>query len=354
MSRITTKLAAAACAVSAASILLVAGCGDAAKQMAGNLGSTVAGGLLGGGGGGGGGGNEQQQQQLAGNNDNNANQNGPVPTQMQLPDAAAIQSARSGGGTFDQQLATALQPQQAAAHQGAVNNGRGVVQTLGNDRYRAVCSDFVASAAEQQKTDVWCWAACVQMVNKYNGVDVTQAEIASRIHGQATDANGNLDPEKVKRAGTTEIMLALNPEFSDDVNRQAGDAAAAAVRNRGKVSLDLDATSTALAVFREKAYTDNDMIADVARGVPVVVGLKDPTGNTGHAYVVHAATYTATKGALPGQYSYALESVEAVDPWEGKGVSIPAGEFRQRVGFKISQARAREVLERHRNAVKVK
>ena len=350
MRKSTTRMAAAACAVAAAAIVFVGGCGDAAKQMAGNLGSTVAGGFTSFGGGGG---NEQQQQQQLASNDN-ANPNGPVPTQMQVPDAAAIHSARNSGGTLDQQLATALQPQQAAARQAAANNGRGAVQTLGNDRYRAACTDFVALAAEQQRTDVWCWAACVQMVNKYNGVDVTQAEIASRIHGQATDANGNLDPEKVKRAGTTEIMLALNPEFQDDVNRQAGDAAVAAIRNRGKVSVDYDALGTGLAVFREKAYTDNDMIADVARGVPVVVGLKDLTGNTGHAYVVHATTYTATKGALPGHYTYALEAVEAVDPWEGKPVTIPANEFRQRCGFKISQARAREVLERHRNAVQVK
>src|SRR5688572_13463069 len=109
MRKSTTKMAAAAaCAVSAASILFVGGCGDAAKQMAGNLGSSVRGGLTSLGGSG----NEQQQQQLANNsnNNNNGNANGPVPTQMQVPDAAAIQSARDGGGTFDQQLATALQP----------------------------------------------------------------------------------------------------------------------------------------------------------------------------------------------------------------------------------------------------
>ena len=332
----TWTTAAAVCAVSAGVFAVSAGCGDSAKQMAGNLGSTVAEGWNRFG-------TEPGQQQAAAATDPNA----PAPTQMQPPpDPTQFRSMDTA--TLDQRLAQVLQPQQqsqqASAQQAAAqqtNTGRGAVQTLGQDRYRAACNEFVALAAEQQKTDVWCWAACVQMVNKYNGVETTQADIASRIHGQAADANGNLDPERVKRAGTTEIMLALNPEFQSNVTKEAVDGITAAIESHGKVNLSYDAKSTAMALFRERAYSDNDMIADVARGMPVVVGLKDKTGNTGHAYVVHATTYKATKGVLPGSYTYALESVEAVDPWDGKAVSIPAGEFRERCGFKISQARAR-------------
>ena len=352
MRKSTWKTAVVVCAMSAATMIVGAGaggCGDSAKQMAGNLGSTVAEGWNRFG-------TEPGQQQQAAASDPNA----PAPTQTQAVDPTQLRSLDAK--SLDHRFAQVINPQQqqqqqqAAAQQASAQqtSGRGAVQTLGQDRYRAACNDFVALAAEQQKTDVWCWAACVQMVNKYSGQETTQADIASRIHGQAVDADGNLDPERVKRAGTTEIMLALNPDFQQNVTKEAVDGITAAIKSQGKMNLSYDAKSTAMALFREKAYSDNDMIADVARGMPVVVGLKDKTGNTGHAYVVYGTTYKATKGVLPGSYTYALESVEAVDPWDGKAVTIPAGEFRERCGFKISQARAREVLERHRNAIQVK
>jgi hypothetical protein len=245
------------------------------------------------------------------------------------------------------------QPQIAAGQQPPAQApavaGRGAAETLAPGRYRATCKDFVGIAAEQQKTDVWCWAACVQMVNKYNGRQVTQAEIAGRIHGKATDASGRIDPEKVKRAGTLEIMLAMNPDLHDHFIRE-GVAGLLAGRD---LKVEFDPTQTALAWFQEKTYSDDHMIADLARGVPVVVGLKDPgNAQTGHAYVVHAATYGATPGAL-NSYTYSLESVEAVDPWTGRSVTIPADQFRSRVGFKISQQLARDVLIKHRQALKV-
>jgi hypothetical protein len=40
--------------------------------------------------------------------------------------------------------------------------------------------NFVASA---QETEVWCWAASVQMILNYYGLSVTQAEVVSRIFG---------------------------------------------------------------------------------------------------------------------------------------------------------------------------
>ena len=277
------------------------------------------------------------------------------------PQTQAQQSAAVAGAPQQLTQQVALLPQQvlnprAAApaqqkqQQAPAAPGRGAIETLAAERYRAACRDFVGIAAERQETDVWCWAACVQMVNNYNGRPSTQADIAERIHGKARDANGQVSAENVKRAGTMEIMLALNPDLHDHYIKEGF----AGLLNGRSLRVDVDPTQTLRAWFQERTYSDENMIADVARGMPVVVGLKDPSdAKTGHAYVVHAVTYRATPGALPKTYAYALESVEAVDPWPGKSVTIPAADFQARVGFKISQQLAREVLMKHRSALKV-
>jgi len=107
--------------------------------------------------------------------------------------------------------------------------------------------------------------------------------------------------------------------------------------------------ATIQGVLLQYTYNSGEMIKDIHRGMPVIVGLKDAGAKTGHAYVVHAVTYHGTPGtALASNLS--LRSIEAVDPWDGKAVTISAGDFQQRVGFMISQQRARQILQTHQSA----
>lgn len=66
----------------------------------------------------------------------------------------------------------------------------------------------------QQETNVWCWAACAQMVHKYFNPDsdITQAEIVKSILGTQEDAPSEA---VVEAASKREMMLALNPELKD-------------------------------------------------------------------------------------------------------------------------------------------
>jgi len=271
-----------------------------------------------------------------------------------VPAIVGCQDLQSGASNIYQRAKIAVAgddaQQQAAASAPTAptkGSGRGLVENTGNGDYRASCRNFVAMAAEKQETDVWCWAACVQMVSEYGGRKVSQAEIAGRIHGKATDANGNLIPEKVKRAGTMEIMVALNPEFQDQVTKDLSQQVAS-----GKVKdVDFDYKAVIEGFVLEKSYNVNDLIGDVAKGSPVVVGLKDPGGKTGHAYVVYAASYHADQGGVGAMMSpVQLKAVEAVDPWDGKSVTITGADFQSRVGFMISKDRSREVLQKYRSA----
>src|SRR5260370_13490759 len=41
-------------------------------------------------------------------------------------------------------------------------------------------ADFVAAAQAQ---DMWCWAACIQMILNFYGIPITQDEIVTRVYG---------------------------------------------------------------------------------------------------------------------------------------------------------------------------
>ena len=111
----------------------------------------------------------------------------------------------------------------------------------------------------KQRESNWCWAACVQMVLQYHGLDVTQEQVVQRIFGDLRD-----------RPATPEmVMHALN---------------ATAFSTKG-----IKARIAAL----DYRFQDSMYIQDLGRDWPLVVGLKGGVPiATGHCYVLVAVKYS--------------------------------------------------------------
>lgn len=137
-------------------------------------------------------------------------------------------------------------------------------------------------AQGKQRKDLWCWAATMQMVLNFHGVDVLQEDIVYRAFGDLRNQPASSTPQiaDVVRGWT----------FSDRV----GDAWA------------LDAVGV-------KQVDLIPMIEDLHFNSPLIVALANEpgaTGGSGHAYVLSAITYQVDARGLV----YPL-SVDLRDPW---------------------------------------
>lgn len=110
--------------------------------------------------------------------------------------------------------------------------------------------------AGRQRQQNWCWAACIQMVLNYHGINVTQEDIVTRVFGSLVDRPGQ--PE--------DIMTALTGW---------------GVMYNGQ-NAQIQASTT--------VYGPGDIISDLADKKPLIVGFTT-SYSVGHACVLTAATY---------------------------------------------------------------
>ena len=129
----------------------------------------------------------------------------------------------------------------------------------------------------RQKGDFWCWAACIEMVLRYHGMDVSQESMVQKIHGSLVDKAGQ----------PMEILQALT---GTGPNAQGG-------------------TSQVYAEGYTGLY--QYFIQDLINGYPLIVGLNYGT-EIGHAVVLTAVSFTAD---MYGQFF--PMSVVVRDPWPG-------------------------------------
>lgn len=138
--------------------------------------------------------------------------------------------------------------------------------------------DFVAAA---QRNSQWCWAAAIQMVLNYYGVNVLQEQIVARTYG--TDPYGHL-PDSAGRLET--ISLSLNNWSIDNAGRTY------VVRS----TLNWGAPSPAI------------LLQELRQGHPVIVSyLSSPT--TAHAVIVTGAQ------VVQSPTGPVLQSLVVRDPW---------------------------------------
>jgi hypothetical protein len=131
----------------------------------------------------------------------------------------------------------------------------------------------------RQRQDMWCWAATSQMVLNYAGVPVSQEEVVHRAFGGLR--NTTSDPASI--AVTLDGWKVVTAEGAP-------------------------------AVVRAEVYPVpgvGQMIADLSRGRPLIVGLRGGVPNApGHAYVATSITYDKNFLGWPIPVSVKLR-----DPW---------------------------------------
>jgi hypothetical protein len=76
-------------------------------------------------------------------------------------------------------------------------------------------TDRMTQAAAAQKGQMWCWAACIQMVLSLKGVSISQEEIVKQTFGSAVDLPGGFDDIQRRLTGrfntgwgTSQLLIA--------------------------------------------------------------------------------------------------------------------------------------------------
>lgn len=157
----------------------------------------------------------------------------------------------------------------------SVNNVRAQVIYVGipKDRF-----DYFASA---QRNSNWCWAASLQMIFNYYGINIEQEEIVRRSYG--TDPYGNLP----NWAGSFQVITAnLNNWNIDGSGKQY------AVNSS----------------FNWGAPSPSILINELSAQKPVLIGYRSGP-SSGHAVVITALSYIMTS------YGPQIQSLIVRDPF---------------------------------------
>lgn len=257
------------------------------------------------------------------------------------------------------------------------------IEMIGAETVQTDLAGFESVEAQQEEL-IWCWAACASMIHQYAGREVSQEEIATRIHGHAGDGE-----VKVAAASRFEVYKALAPEATAYNFEQLWEAIAEEVEAEvealkeavaeGDQIADVDVkvdASVGVDAALDKFFPEKRVpIAGLEAGQPAVVGLRNSATSTrGHLCVIVGAEYLkknellAAAGSLGEEtgLSNALMSadkretlatleeasmragfdpknvnwVEIVDPWEADDPDTEINEMRKRIDSEDFVARA--------------
>ena len=119
----------------------------------------------------------------------------------------------------------------------------------------ACVNDYMEYCHHCQYKENWCWAACVQMVLDYYGLDVTQSRIVKQAYGDVYNLTANKH----------EIIKALNGWYIYGCHIRAN---------------------------YERYKNAKTLIDAIACGRPLIIGLNERYTSTGHAYVLTHIFFT--------------------------------------------------------------
>ena len=125
----------------------------------------------------------------------------------------------------------------------------------------------------EQEMDMWCWAACIEMVLKYQGGSVTQQEIVRHAFGELVN----------KGANCYEITSTIDGWELPN----------------GRIS----------ASYADMPNCD-EIVYSLANKYPLIVGLNIPGQDIGHAYVLSACYFQRDQSGNKKPIAVALR-----DPW---------------------------------------
>lgn len=164
---------------------------------------------------------------------------------------------------------------------------------LGGDVYESgvLTSRLVVTAAPEtmgrQRRSNWCWAADLQTILRFHGLEVTQEQIVTRAFGDLLD----------RPQSPAAIAATVNGwTFSD-----AATGATAQVR----------AVASAMDALTIRSELENDR--------PPILGLSNEDGS-GHAYILTSITYRVVSG--PSGAGIVPLSVKLRDPWPDNPSSL--------------------------------
>lgn len=220
------------------------------------------------------------------------------------------------------------------------------------------CAGFARVEAEQEGND-WCWAACVNMVRKYNeNIEISQTSLAERYRGTAQDQTARYDEIIRALVESPDSLLRPRPDIMSEGSRAGlGDRFALEI-------LKLRAKAWAIDVGKRSAnaiIADLDLVtSELAAGHPVIVGLTfpdqtDPNKTRKHACVLFAMTRETDPGEEGPEiplFSWffrlfdgprcRVTSVRGFDPDRGYGrFDLTGPELKSRIIFAMSQAEAK-------------
>lgn len=156
-----------------------------------------------------------------------------------------------------------------------VYRGGTIYQIQGSGLYwAAVKTDYFREFVAQQRQDNWCWAACAQMVLNYQGVDVTQEDVVRRVFGAEYNRPGTAD-DIAKGTNGWHFKNHRIKSYTEQVNYS----------------------------------TATSLIIDLRDKYPLVVGLRMPGQDIGHAYVLTGISFYIKNNR------YYPQEVILRDPW---------------------------------------
>jgi Papain-like cysteine protease AvrRpt2 len=154
---------------------------------------------------------------------------------------------------------------------------QGEIYQLGNaNNYCA--GDYyneVETYKARQSYDNWCWAACIQMVLKKQGLYIDQCDIVMQGFGQSECKNQGADCATIETAASGWTIQ-----------------------------------DKAIKAYMDNQPTAHGLINDLAFKYPLVIGLDMPNQNIGHAYVLTAIYFRYDPNHQKIPYKVILR-----DPW---------------------------------------
>jgi hypothetical protein len=146
--------------------------------------------------------------------------------------------------------------------------------------YIGIPSNIFNYIASSQNMNQWCWAASIEMVLKYYGINIEQEDIVYKSYG--VDPFGQLP----NWAGSFQVITENLNNWGIDRNGQ---------------------TYYVRAIMGNGAPPPNLLINEISNKRPVIIGYN--TGSSGHAVVITALSYINTfNGPV-------ITSIIVRDPW---------------------------------------
>lgn len=139
-------------------------------------------------------------------------------------------------------------------------------ETTYQSQYVGIRTQKFNYVASSQETQMWCWAACIEMVLRYHGVSINQKEIVARTFG--TDVMGTPPP-----FGASLEIITANLNYSGI--------------DRNRVSYMVRASLT------PSMIPDELILSELAKEKPLIIAY-GPNIYTGHVVVLTAASYMQT------------------------------------------------------------